>query len=215
MIKVITVTTDEQATQPLIASLIRNGWAIELLIVPEWKGFGTKLITTYNFLKDNQDITEFIFCDAFDVIALGTPEEFEMKKQSHFGDAEIIVGAEKGCWPVEDYRRYYDTQHSHGFNFVNSGLYYANAKSFMNLMEIKTVLYSTDDQQFFTEAYLFDELSGIKLDTEQVLFNNHSFIADGEYGYENGRIQVLGNEPCFIHSNGRTCDFKLDELINN
>ena len=212
-IKVLTVSDNIPATKQLVYTLEHNGWDYQVLETP-FRGFGTKLITTYNFLKSNPDVTEFIFVDAFDVVALGTPQEFETKKQEYFGDAEIIVGTEKGCWPIEDYRRFYEPQHEHGFNFVNSGLYYAKSASFIRLMEASEVLYSTDDQQFFTEAYLFDEQSGIKLDTDQVLFNNHSFIAEGEYGYENGRIQILGNEPCFIHSNGRTADPKLDELIN-
>lgn len=55
----------------------------------------------------------------------------------------------------------------------------------------------------------------VHYDYEQMFFNSHSFIDEGEYGYDNGRIQILGNEPVFVHSNGKTEDPRLDELIKN
>lgn len=210
-LKVLTVSDNQEATIPLLNSLSKNNWDYHVIETP-FRGFGTKLIETYYYLKDNQNITHFIFCDAFDVIALGGYDEF-IKKLELFSDYKIICSSEKGCWPVEDYRKFYEPQYDHGFSFLNSGLYFAEVKAFFDLMDIRDVEYSADDQQFFTEAYLFDEDSGIILDTEQVLFNSHSFINDTEYGYENGRIQILGNEPIFIHKNGRTTDPKLDELI--
>jgi hypothetical protein len=63
-----------------------------------------------------------------------------------------------------------------------------------------------------THMFLF-EREDMVLDREQKLFNSHSFIRDGEYGYENGRIQVNGHEACFVHKNGRTIDEKLDHLV--
>lgn len=210
-VKVLTVSDNIPATNNLCYTLEQNNWDYHVIKTP-FRGFGTKLIETYNYLKDNSDITHFIFCDAFDVVVLGSYDEF-IKKLELFSDYKIICSSEKGCWPVDDYRRFYEPQHDHGFNFLNSGLYFAEVQAFFDLMDIKDVEYGTDDQQFFTETYLFDEDSGIVLDTEQTLFNSHSFINETEYGYENGRIQILGNEPIFIHSNARTFDEKLNNLL--
>lgn len=210
-LKVLTVSDNHEATIPLLNTLNKNEWDYHVIETP-FRGFGTKLIETYNYLRNNSDITHFIFCDAFDVVALGGHDEF-IEKLKQFSDYKIVCSAEKGCWPIEDYRRFYEPQHEHGFNFLNSGLYFAEVKAFLHLMDIRNCQYETDDQQFFTEVYLFDEDSGMVLDTEQVLFNSHSFINDVEYGYENRRIHILGNQPIFIHKNGRTVDSKLDELI--
>lgn len=210
-VKLLTVSDNMEATITLVNSLSKNNWDYVVIETP-FKGFGTKLIGTYNYLKCNPDITHFIFCDAFDVISLGGYDEF-MEKLELFSDYKIICSAEKGCWPIEDYRKFYEPQYDHGFSFLNSGLYFAEVQAFFDLMDIKDVEYGTDDQQFFTEAYLFDDDSGIKLDTEQILFNSHSFILEGEYGYNNGRLQILGNQPIFIHKNGRTVDHKLDAIV--
>ncbi len=74
--------------------------------------------------------------------------------------------------------------------------------------------YESDDQLYMTERFLFDG-ENIVLDTHQILFNSHSFIDEGEYTYGDGRIGVNGNTPIFIHSNGRTVDAKLDEMLKN
>lgn len=210
MLKVITVTNNLEATQPLINSLEKNGWdyrAIEC----DWLGFGTKLIEVYRYVKDNPEIDEFVFCDAFDVIVLGKPEEFKSKLPK----SDIVCSAERGCWPDGTLEKYYPKVFKHRFNYLNSGCYYAKSEAFINLMEGNMPQYETDDQLWFTHQFLFNENSGIMLDNKQSIFNSHSFIDEGEYGYENNRIQILGNQPIFIHSNGRTIDEKLNEMICN
>lgn len=47
MLKILTVTNNLERTQPLIASLEKFEWPTEVLVT-EWKGFGTKLITVYD-----------------------------------------------------------------------------------------------------------------------------------------------------------------------
>lgn len=210
MFQVITVTNNLEATQPLINSLEKNGWDY-YAIRCEWKGFGTKLIETYRYLKLSPEIDEFVFCDAFDVIVLGTPEEFKSKLPK----IDIVCSAERGCWPDGTLEKYYPKVFKHRFNYLNSGCYYAKSEAFINLMEGNMPQYETDDQLWFTHQFLFNENSGIMLDNKQSIFNSHSFIDEGEYGYENNRIQILGNQPIFIHSNGRTIDEKLNEMICN
>ncbi len=208
MLKVITVTNSPQHAMPLIRSLVANKWDY-VLIEAEWKGFGTKLIETYHYLKANPEVDRFIFADAFDVLALGGPEEFEEKL---FARDNMIVSCERGCWPDSELAKFYEPTYEHGFNFVNSGLYYAPSDLFIKLFEISPPDYETDDQLWLTKMYLF-ESNDIARDCGQVLFNSHSFIRDGEYGYENGRLQILGEESVFAHKNGRSVDEKLDNLM--
>ncbi len=209
MLKVISVTNNAPATERLRKSLVKHGWNHHFIFC-DWEGFGTKLIKTYEYLKQHTEVTEFIFCDAFDVVVLGGVSEFREK----LPNVDILCSSERGCWPVPEWEKYYPyPRHEHRFNYLNSGLYYAKSAAFIELFELTQPSYDTDDQKWFTEEYLFNELSGIVLDTDQVVFNSHSFIDEGEYGYNGGRVQIMGNEPIWVHSNGRTVDEKLEELL--
>lgn len=208
MLKIITVTNDVQRAQPLIKSLATFGWN-STVICTDWRGFGTKLIATYNFLKTNPEVDYFIFCDAHDVLVLGTPEEWD-NKYPH--KDKMLLSAEKGCWPDDNLRKYYEPINANGFNFVNSGLYYSPSWLFIDMMEQTMPKYEDDDQLYMTNQYLF-ERDDINLDTNQAFFNSHSFIADAEYGYENNRVQVNSEQPLFIHFNGCTLDEKFNQLI--
>lgn len=211
MLKVITVTTDLEATKPLINSLEKNGWQWHA-IETTWRGFGTKIIETYNYLKEHPEVDEFIFCDAFDVLVLGGPQEFKEKLGAY--NLLMICSAERGCWPVPSLNSQYKFKEEGGFNYLNSGLYYAPSEVFIKLFEQTPPDFESDDQLYLTEQYLFHaDKHPIVLDQKQVFFNSHSFIAEGDYTYENNRVQILGNQPLFIHSNGRTIDPKLDELL--
>ena len=63
--KIITVCHDLQYAQPLIRSLVRNRVDYVAIEAP-WQGFGTKLIRTYEYLKQHPEVESFVFCDAFD-----------------------------------------------------------------------------------------------------------------------------------------------------
>lgn len=210
MLKVITVTDNPPAAQQLINSLNKHGWDYVLINSP-WRGFGTKLIETYNYLKCHPDVDRFIFCDAHDVVVLGTPDEFESKL---LNVGKIIISAEKGCWPIVEWEKYYIDKFEHGFNYLNSGLYYAPRTLFIKLFEIYPPQYYTDDQEWFTNLFLFNVYADfIVLDNDQILFNSHSFIAENEYNYENCRIKICGNQSVFVHSNGKTVDEKLNKML--
>ena len=214
MLEVITVCHDIAQADILRNSLIKNKWNYSM-IQAEWKGFGTKLIATYEYLKENPQVTEFIFCDAFDVICFGGEDEFRKKLKANYPDADMVLSAEKGCWPNGSLADQYPFSNSN-FKYLNSGCYYSTREKFIEIIESNPIEYHDDDQLYFTKYFLGQQwlnMNNVLLDTEQVLFNSHSFIDEGEYGYDNGRVQILGNEPLFIHSNGRTIDSKLDEIL--
>lgn len=210
-IKVITVTTSVEETQPLIQSLEKNGWDWTA-IHTTWQGFGTKLIETYRYLKATPEIESFIFCDAFDVLVLGGEDEFKEKLSDKFPGIGIVCSAEKGCWPNSSLSKLYPPTNSN-FKYLNSGCYYAKSKVFIDMIERCMPDYESDDQLYMTERLLFDG-EDIVLDTHQILFNSHSFIDENEYGYINGRIQIMGNQSVFLHKNGRTVDEKLNQMLN-
>jgi len=218
-IKLITVTSHPEHAEVLRRSAELYGWDFVCIHVPEWRGFGTKLIETYNYLKAHPEVDRFVFADAFDVVVFGTPEEFEKKLESSGGSDRMRLSCEKGLWPpiLEPFRSAYSKQGE--FNFVNSGLYYSTSELFMKIMDRYKPQYETDDQFWMNMIWLllnsgYNALGASAiLDKQQLVFNSHSFISEGEYTYNNGRVQIMGNEPIFVHSNGRSVDPKLDELV--
>lgn len=218
-IKLLTVTNAPEHAEVLRRSALHHNWDYHCEVV-EWRGFGSKLIGVYNYLKEHPEVERFVFADAFDVVVMGTEEEFEEKAKLTM--YKIVCSAEKGLWPpiLEPYRSLYVTPYT-DFKFVNSGCYYAPRERFMELIEKFQPEYETDDQFWFNIQFLFSQYGkpdffySMWLDGKQELFNSHSFIAEGEYTYNNGRVQIMGNEPVFVHKNGRTPDPKLDELVKN
>jgi hypothetical protein len=173
-------------------------------------------------LKAHPEVERFVFADAHDVVVMGGEKEFEEK----LGTSVALLSAERGLWPpylnvlINEYSKY---SHYNGFYYPNSGLYFCKRDDFMSLFEKYPVDYSTDDQYWWNLVYLNewhheqlgDLAVNLDIDNTQSIFNSHSFIAEGEYTYNNGRVQIMGNEPVFVHSNGGTKDEKLDELIKN
>lgn len=218
MLKVITVCHDLSQSNELTRSLAKHGWDFAALET-SWKGFGTKLLTTYAYLKNNPGVTEFIFCDAFDVVALSDEAEFRETLKKINLKCDFLLGMERGLWPptLIPFRSQYMKTHW-GFDYVNSGLYYATSECFIKLFEKYPPFFEIDDQMWLNLVYLFESLDEepdffIKTDNYQAVLNNHSFIKEGEYSYENGRIKINGYRPIFVHKNGKTVDEKLNEML--
>ena len=192
----------------LIKSAEKQGWDL-VVIQAEWKGFGTKLIETYNYLKSHTEVERFVFADAFDVVVLGTEEEFEEKFPQ---EIDMIVSAERGLWPpiLHPFKSRYASENN-GYNYPNSGLYYSESWYFNYLFEKYPPFNEIDDQYWLNICHLLE--NRIEIDYSQKLFNSHSFISDGEYTYENNRVQIMGNQPIFIHFNGKTVDETFNERV--
>lgn len=212
-IKLLTVTNAPEHAEVLRRSAELHGWDFTCIEKP-WLGFGTKLIETYNYLKEHPGVTEFIFCDAFDVVVFGSEEELNDKINQY---TNLLLSTERGLWPpiLQPFKEVY-FEFEHGFNYINSGLYYAKSKYFLELLTKYPPSYEIDDQYFMNMIWILEHEQGyIDLNSEQTIFNSHSHILESDYGYVEGRIQVLGNSPVFVHKNGRTVDERLDELVKN
>lgn len=209
-ILIITVCSNPEHAGSLVASAAKQGWELTVLKV-EWRGFGTKLLATKQFLLDNPNITEFIFVDAYDVVVLGTEKEF-IDNTEGYRDT-IILGCEKNLWPppLHPFSSAYRDNGS-PFRYINSGMYYAGRDNFLSLMDRYPPFYEIDDQWWMNMCFILSP-ERFTADFFQEVFNNHSFIADGEYEYINNRVRVLNNFPIFIHFNGKTVDEKFNELI--
>jgi hypothetical protein len=209
--KLLTVATDvsNKKLYDLMTSADKFGWNLEI-IVTEWKGFGTKLIETYNYLQKNPQITEFIFVDAYDVIALSTPKEVIEKIKDR---TKMLISVEKNCWPKSELASQYPKTDSE-WKYINSGSYYSPSKLFIDMVEANPPLYIDDDQLWLTNQFLNNPNDKV-LDYDCEVFQAYSFIADDDFGYENKRLQNLKtkSQPVLIHSNGKTDDTKILDLL--
>jgi len=212
---IITVTNNPNhpGVERLTKSAEKFGW--ELYIVDaQWKGFGTKLIETYSFLINNPQIESFVFVDAHDVVVLGTPEEFNSNLELHTSPSSIVVSCEKACWPVAELAEAYPSRDVGEWKYINSGLYYSNRNSFINLFESRPPIYEDDDQEWFTRSYLRNDYHIIR-DFNCILFQSYSHISDDDFDYRDGRLINLktNTAPVFIHGNGRTDMTLIDQLL--
>jgi len=209
--KLLTVATDISNNKlfDLISSADKFGWNLEV-IVTEWKGFGTKLIEIYNHLKENPDITEFIFVDAYDVVALSSPQEDLEKIKDR---TKMLISVEKNCWPKSELASQYPKTDSE-WKYINSGSYYSPSKLFIDMIEANPPLYIDDDQLYLSLEWLKDQSIAL-LDYDCEVFQAYSFIADDDFGYENKRLQNLKtkSQPVLIHANGKTDDTKILDLL--
>jgi hypothetical protein len=215
-VKLITVCTDpnNEALQILKYSLEKYQWDFEILIAPEWRGFGTKLITVQQYLV-NSDIDAFFFCDAYDCLALNTMHEAIISIEETYGLDKMVFSAERGCWPIPEHNVHYKPILDHGFNYLNSGLYYSPKDKFLSVMSKNPPQYADDDQLYFTTEYLFNDNKDIVLDQNCEVFQSYSFIEDDDYWYGNTYVRNLktGTMPCIFHGNGKSDMTKLYELI--
>jgi hypothetical protein len=216
---IITVTNNikHPGLKRLIDSAERFGWEVNV-IETTWRGFGTKLIETYNFLKQNPQIERFVFVDAHDVVVLGSPEEFHLHIPS---TPSIVVSCEKACWPVEELAIAYPSNDVGDWKYINSGLYYANSDSFIALFESSPPNYEDDDQEWFTRCYLSSNYDynnykyHIARDFNCILFQSYSHIAENDFDYMDGRLINLKIKtlPIFIHGNGATDMTLINQLL--
>jgi hypothetical protein len=207
--KLLTVATDTSNNKlfDLIASADKFGWGLEI-IVTEWKGFGTKLIEIYNHLKKNPDISEFIFVDAYDVVALSSPQEVLEKIKDR---TKMLISVEKNCWPNSELASQYPKTDSE-WKYINSGSYYSPSKLFIDMIEANPPLYTDDDQLWMANQFLNNPDDKV-LDYNCEVFQSYSFIADDDFAYNNNRLENLKTKstPIFIHGNGKT---NMDNILD-
>jgi hypothetical protein len=212
---IITVTNNPNhpGVERLTKSAEKFGWEL-YVIDAQWKGFGTKLIETYNFLINNPQIESFVFVDAHDVVVIGSPGEFNSELEFYYIRSSIIVSCEKACWPVAELAAAYPSEDVGEWKYINSGLYCSTSDSFIKLFESSPPSYEDDDQEWFTRSYLRNDYHIIR-DFNCILFQSYSHIADDDFGYENNRLQNLKTltQPIFIHGNGRTDMTLIDQLL--
>ena len=192
-LKIISVCDDRSRAHQLERSLQKQGYDYEI-IQASWRGFGTKLNQTYEYLMQNPDVKRFIFLDGYDTYAMGKPSELNI-----VGDS--LISTEINCWPDAERFEHYPNTKSR-FKFANSGSYYMTADLFKSLMQKTNVSNSDDDQRIMTDWVLSNNL---QLDYEQDVFMSLCGITLNK-DYEINGKRLLTSQftmPTFVHGNGK------------
>jgi hypothetical protein len=202
-IKVITVATqDNHGLQMLRKSLDLAGMDyIVLGIGEQWRGFGTKIILTRDYLRTLAGYTHFFFVDAYDTVFLKPITDYE---------GGIIFSTEKNCWP--DYNAPYP-ESTKVFRYLNSGCYIAPIDEYLQLVDHFPVDYADDDQRYFTNIYL--KTDNIKLDTDCMIFQSYAFTDHNDLAIEPGKVinKHSLSEPAVIHFNGKCFSQKIYSML--
>lgn len=214
--KLITTASDYAKTEMLRKSLAIFGWEY-IILTHEWRGFGDKILKTYEYLKEHPEITHFFYSDSYDTIALQTMNY----ALSQIEDKDIILmSAERACYPHPEKEALYP-KHDSPWHFVNGGGWFCNSEVFKIAVETNPLTYETVDQVWFTDLYL-NHPEYVKLDCECKVFQSIAFCPETDFKiittFEVGREFAIENtvtktRPTYIHGNGHTPMTEFYKLI--
>ncbi len=204
--KLLTTTSDIKKCAQLKRSLDFFKWDYHF-IEHEWRGFGDKILKTYEYLKANPDITHFFYSDAWDTFALGTMDE----ALSKIPNKEIILqSAERACYPHGEKAVLYPASDS-PWKYINGGGWFASSKLWCEMIERCPLDHTTVDQVYFTDRFL-EGTHGMQLDYSCTIFQTIAFCPESDFEIENNNDlpftfihnTVTNSYPILIHGNGHT-----------
>lgn len=186
-------------------SCIRRGWAFEALGGSDiWAGFGAKVRSVAEGLPRWRaaGYTHAIHVDAYDVLALGTPDELPALMAS-YGDPPFLLATEVGCWPDASKAERHPPC-AYPWRYAHS-LYVWDVRR-PDILDAEGLPDHIDDQNFLMEKYL--DGGQITLDYECRVFQAlaHLHPWDKWFAVEEGRVvnKATTTKPLFVHGNGRT-----------
>lgn len=208
--KLITTGSDASKTKILEQSLIKHGWDYHF-IIHEWRGFGDKILKTYEYLKANPDITHFFYSDSYDTIVVNTMEFALSRVRSLDG---IVMSAERACYPHPDKAVLYPKCDS-PFMFVNGGGWFCNSQAFIKAVDENPLSVETNDQVWFTDLFLKQD-GTVYLDVYCNVFQTIAFCPEDNFEVTDKVYNTITKTyPVFIHGNGHTPLTKFFKTILN
>lgn len=223
--KLITTCSDISKTAILQKSLRKHNWDYHI-IEHTWRGFGDKILKTYEYLKANPDITHFFYSDSYDTLATDTMEVALSRIKDK---TKILMSAERGCYPHPEKEKRYP-KHESPFHFVNGGGWFCPSDVFIKAVDTNPLTYETVDQVWFTDLFL-NHPEYVNLDYNCEVFQTIAFCPDSDFEFfnfgntwnkptssefKNARgftNTVTDTSPIFVHGNGHTPLTKFLHLI--
>lgn len=166
-----------------------------------YRGFATKLLLSYDYLRKCQPHNIVMFVDAYDTVILTDPSTL-LKRYHQFGHP-VVFSAEKNCWPDENLASLYPESETE-YRYLNAGCWIGQAGYFANLCEhwrIPELDDAEDDQRWFA-TILLESPGSILLDNHCVLFQC-LLLAQDDILFVNPVFNIAtGTTPCVLHGNG-------------
>ena len=209
---VITTTSDLSKCYELKRSLVYHGWDYHF-IQHEWDGFLGKLHYTYNYLKNLEGYTHFIYTDAWDTFAVAGPDSVKVPDG-------LLISAERACYPHPEKSVLYPDNPS-PWKYVNGGGWCGEIAAFIKLYELCPPTTELNDQVYLTDQFL-KGYDWVKLDYECEIFQTLGFCPESDFKFRRHHLganhyyvynEANGTFPTFIHGNGHTPMPHIYELI--
>ena len=214
-----TYGTDYDKMKTLIKSCKENNININADgIGSKWNGNKDKPTNFIKFLNECKDEQIVMFVDANDVIFYDNPENIK-KKFLEF-NKNIVVSAEKFCWPDGDISKYYPEEtKNETFRYVNSGTYIGYAKDLKEMLNSynsgnNCIKYNQQDDnipggfisdQRCLHKYYLENLDKIAIDHKQKIWSICSGTNRENYdidGYNKLYNKITNEQSCVLHTNG-------------
>ena len=188
-------------------------------------GFIIKLLLTNEYIKYLPDDHIIMVIDGYDVIINNNQENIINKYYELTKGEKVLFSAEKACWPNAQLMSLYP-ETSSIYKYLNAGTYISTVKIlkklFIILMKKIYKFYyfcdlNVDDQEYFTEIFLFENKNLIILDNNAEIFNClYDSINDIEFKDNKIYNKTTQTYPMIFHGNsgGKTKDFVLNDIYN-
>jgi hypothetical protein len=186
-------------------------------------GFIIKLLLTNEYIKYLPDDHIIMVIDGYDVIINNNQENIINKYYELTKGEKVLFSAEKACWPIGQLWSLYP-ETSSIYKYLNAGTYISTVKIlkklFIILMKKIYKFYyfcdlNVDDQEYFTDIFLFENKNLIILDNNAEIFNClYDSINDIEFKDTKIYNKTTQTYPMIFHGNSNTKDFVVNDIYN-
>lgn len=179
-----------------------------------YQGLCDKPKFIYRAIKQGAIKTKFIiFCDCWDLVLTTTPEEI-IEKFLEF-ECDLVVSAEKNCFPADLKDQYDALPPTSSFKYLNSGLIVGYTDKLLETLEAMKVeeipndYWDNDHMVHFNDQFEYQKIFlqqpvNIKLDYQQILSRTLHEAKLDELDFSEPRIRNIetNSYPCTMHMNG-------------
>lgn len=185
-----------------------------------WGGLSTKPKVLYDVIKQKAvDSKYIIFCDSWDLIFAGSPDEV-MAKYKEF-ECPIVISAEANCFPTDTKEQYDALNLPTKYKYLNSGFIVGETDAIVACLEAMDLPNLEDDHfdaekgcnvhpndQFEWQKIFLQQPVKMKLDTFQELSQTLHDAKVEDFDFSGARIRNVntGSYPLTWHFNGASKD---------
>ncbi len=165
-----------------------------------------------------------IACDSWDLVFAADAEEV-IETYKCF-NADIVVSAERNCFPADLKEQYDQLPSTSSFKYLNSGFIVGTTDAMLAMLEAMEVESIPNDyfdgeknvhfnDQFEVQKIFLKQPVKMELDYQQILSGTlHSVTMDDlDFSGERIKIKETGSYPCVLHMNGSAKTDGLREPI--